>query len=270
MSSARLRLSDMQQIYRLLGEVRELARDPKKWRQHAIAGLMRLTEARVGISALEACTARGNRADLLDRVEVGWKSPQESQVFSDFVDRGLIRQHPGYTYLRRHERCTFTSARRDMIADDAWYSSAMVQQFHQACNCDDMIHSRRALEGWVYGDMIVLHRPWGRTPFDGRARRMVAIFHDELAALWVNGRGSPHVPTGTLPRHLQLLINQLRLGQSEKEAAAALGLSRHTIHTYAKELYRRLKVNSRGEAMAMLTLADDFVPVVSHAYARDM
>jgi DNA-binding CsgD family transcriptional regulator len=49
-------------------------------------------------------------------------------------------------------------------------------------------------------------------------------------------------------RHVLRLLVQ---GASEKQAAAALGLSYHTIHTHVKQIYRQLQVRSRGELMAL-------------------
>jgi DNA-binding CsgD family transcriptional regulator len=46
---------------------------------------------------------------------------------------------------------------------------------------------------------------------------------------------------------LRLLLE----GASEKEAAATLGLSYHTVHTHVKEIHRELGVRSRGELMAL-------------------
>jgi hypothetical protein len=39
------------------------------------------------------------------------------------------------------------------------------------------------------------------------------------------------------------------LGDSEKEAAVALGISTNTLHCYVKEIYRAFAVNSRGELL---------------------
>jgi DNA-binding CsgD family transcriptional regulator len=45
---------------------------------------------------------------------------------------------------------------------------------------------------------------------------------------------------------LQLLLS----GDSEKEVATKLGISRHTVHIHIKNLYKRLGVCSRAELMA--------------------
>lgn len=47
----------------------------------------------------------------------------------------------------------------------------------------------------------------------------------------------------------QTLTHLLR-GDSEKQVAAKLGVSQHTVHVYVKSLYRHFGVSSRGELMA--------------------
>ena len=45
-------------------------------------------------------------------------------------------------------------------------------------------------------------------------------------------------------------LHCLLSGDSEKQAAAKLGVSQHTVHVYVKQLYRKFNVNSRGELLA--------------------
>ena len=63
------------------------------------------------------------------------------------------------------------------------------------------------------------------------------------------GPGAPAAAVPLSPRMRQTL-ERLLVGDSEKEIAARLGLSRHTVHVYVKTLYRRFEVNSRGELFA--------------------
>jgi DNA-binding CsgD family transcriptional regulator len=64
------------------------------------------------------------------------------------------------------------------------------------------------------------------------------------------------------PRQVLRLLVQ---GVSEKEAAATLNLSYHTVHAHVKQIYRQLGVRSRGELIA-LCLAP---PPAVHADASD-
>jgi DNA-binding CsgD family transcriptional regulator len=54
-----------------------------------------------------------------------------------------------------------------------------------------------------------------------------------------------------LPRHLRSTLSCLLEGASEKEAAAHLGLSRHTVHGYISALYRHFRVKSRAELLVL-------------------
>ena len=69
--------------------------------------------------------------------------------------------------------------------------------------------------------------------------------------------GSPGALAGAAVESLSPRMRQtlecLLAGDSEKEIAAKLRLSPHTVHVYVKSLYRRLGVSSRGELFAVIT-----------------
>jgi DNA-binding CsgD family transcriptional regulator len=52
-----------------------------------------------------------------------------------------------------------------------------------------------------------------------------------------------------LSRRQRQTLDRLMRGDSEKEAALALGISTGTLHCYVKEIYRAFAVNSRGELL---------------------
>jgi len=54
----------------------------------------------------------------------------------------------------------------------------------------------------------------------------------------------------SLSPRMRQTLERLLAGDSEKEIAARLGLSPHTVHVYVKTLYRRFDVCSRGELFA--------------------
>jgi two-component system nitrate/nitrite response regulator NarL len=53
-----------------------------------------------------------------------------------------------------------------------------------------------------------------------------------------------------LPPRLRQTLQGLIRGDSEKQIALALDLSRHTVHVYVKQLYKRFNATSRGELLA--------------------
>jgi DNA-binding CsgD family transcriptional regulator len=87
-------------------------------------------------------------------------------------------------------------------------------------------------------------------------RKLLADYCRQLSVV-LNGSGavmraaatSDTSLTALAPRLQQTLV-RLLAGDSEKQIAHKLNLSRNTVHTYVKSLYRHFDVNSRGELLA--------------------
>ena len=80
-----------------------------------------------------------------------------------------------------------------------------------------------------------------------RKRKMVAEFCHLLGAEY--SRSPVRAIPGLSPRHVETLEGLLA-GDSEKQIAHKLGVSRNTVHVYVTALYRRFDVSSRGELLA--------------------
>lgn len=63
------------------------------------------------------------------------------------------------------------------------------------------------------------------------------------------GKPTPTTDGELSPRERETL-QSLLAGDSEKQAAAKLGVSQHTVHVYVKKLYKKFGVCSRGELLA--------------------
>ncbi|WP_168219080.1 response regulator transcription factor [Limnoglobus roseus] len=81
------------------------------------------------------------------------------------------------------------------------------------------------------------------------------MLHEEIAALFDTRLHLSDDPIwqGLTPR-LRDVLMALRSGDSEKQIALRLGLSRHTVHEYVGALYRRFGVSSRPELMKVCQL----------------
>jgi len=113
----------------------------------------------------------------------------------------------------------------------------------------------RTKKGPRLGDIGVLVRASNslRTAKAGegvqRRRRLVANFCSMLGEQMLDGKrfvrgGEP------LSRRERQTLELLLAGNAEKQIAAQLSISRHTVHVYVKSLYRQFNVNSRGELLA--------------------
>ena len=82
-----------------------------------------------------------------------------------------------------------------------------------------------------------------------RRRRLVAMFCSMLGEQVVGGKPAA-VPGAPLSRRQRQTLELLLAGDAEKQIAARLAISRHTVHVYVKSLYKRFAVNSRPELLA--------------------
>lgn len=98
-----------------------------------------------------------------------------------------------------------------------------------------------------------------------RKRKLVAEFC-RLVGEQVGGGGAA-CGNGLPPRVRQTL--QLMLaGDSEKQIARRMGVSRHTVHVYVKNLYRHYEVSSRGELLARFVRSSSSTSSSSTSPAR--
>jgi len=67
--------------------------------------------------------------------------------------------------------------------------------------------------------------------------------------------------TAKLPPRQRQTLDRLLAGDSEKQIAARLEVSKHTVHIYVKSLYRRFGVCSRGELLAQFVAHPRSSPV---------
>ena len=142
-------------------------------------------------------------------------------------------------------------ARQQAVDNSAWYRSSYYNENQRACGLDEFLDlDRRPPLGRVQNLVSVL-RPQERGAFHGSERRLVRLFHAELARHF----GASLItlddpsPAGLAPR-LAATLRCLLEGDSEKQVAARLGLSRATVHEYVKAVYRHFHVSSRPAPMA--------------------
>ena len=97
---------------------------------------------------------------------------------------------------------------------------------------------------------LTLQRRRPARPFSPRDRAIVDVVHSSLS--WVYHAdvllASPEL-LELSPRQRQTL-QHLLTGQSEKQIAATMQLSRNTVHHYVKALHRHFGVSSRSELLA--------------------
>jgi DNA-binding CsgD family transcriptional regulator len=250
--SSRLRLSDVRAAFHLVGDCRDLGANAEAWRRHAFEGLGPLLGAR----AAKGGEIHWPRPDGLIRyicpIIVGF-SPAELAVFAPFMRQRVASLDPIFAGLAGLTGRLVTRVRRQLIDDTAWYRSPSFNEFRKVAGVDQCVYSVHPLGPGGMFHLIDLHRSLGERAFSPRERRLLHLYHEELGRLIGTALARPDAQrqAGLSPR-LRQTLDRLLQGDSEKQVAACLGLSRPTVHQYVTALYRHFGVNSRAELLAHL------------------
>lgn len=257
--SQRVRIKDVRGIYRLLGECRELGRDPDAWQRHMFIGLCRLVRAQVGIGGPATLNRGVPVPDFANARDTGWTDARARTRYLEFAgsdEAGREVTLAAISRLNQPPRPLITRRRAQFVDDVEWYGSVSFNEYRRPAGLDHHVLSVAALplsdrgEAQVHG--ITLHRALGDPPFGTREVRMVRLFHHELRPMLGRELLLARRPINppTLPPRLRQVLAGLLEGDSEKIIARRLGLSPHTVHEHVKRLHRRFNVQSRAELLA--------------------
>jgi DNA-binding CsgD family transcriptional regulator len=247
----------LQAISRLLGECRELGDDAVVWRQHFYAGLGRLLGAELVLSGevggclsgqyrMHGGTAWGFERgfDLRGYEALGQAfavDPCQSEMWT--LQMEAIRDNPHKGFVLGGE---------STFPEQQWRRTYDYQVICRNMGVDRNIHSmQRIAAGHESYDSIALCRPPGESSFDEREAALLGWAHQETARLVggaLAGWADPS-PSALAPRPRQVLHCLLE-GDSDKQIAARLQLSPHTVNQYTKQIYRHFHVSGRTELLS--------------------
>ena len=245
-----LRVQDVRDAYRLIGDCQDLGSDPDLWHPRMLEGLCRL----IGNPAAAGGEGRWIRPhgviEVISAFDTGLDSRAHYLYMAYHRDLGpggdpifhALRYIPG-----RH----VTRSRPQLVSDYDWYHSVCWNEYRRPANLDDQLTSVYQISDDGAVSVIALCRARGEGQFSPRAHRLLNFFHEELGRLI--GRS---LVSGTEAR-LDKLSPRLRQtlaclfeGDSEKQVASRLGVSQTTTHEYVTALYRHFGVQSRAQLMA--------------------
>jgi DNA-binding CsgD family transcriptional regulator len=250
--SKRLTLREVRAVFRLMGECRELGADVTAWRRHLAAGLCRLTGGQVGVvGEVEYSRRAYNRPLHIE--DVGWSCPADRRrVLDDFVASGLYgRDLTAERFFLVTPLRPRTVRREQIIPDAEWGRSVEFNDFIRSGGLDLGILSRRVFGDGEHTNCVILYPPFGEPQLPERGRRLVHLAQQELGPLLGTALATAGDPGWSdLPPRWRQTLDCLLDGDSEKQAALRLGISRQTIHQYVKGLYGHFGVSSRAELLA--------------------
>jgi DNA-binding CsgD family transcriptional regulator len=246
MGSSELRLSEVRAALRLVGECRDLGADAAAWRRHAMAGLCSQIGGRAGLGAELHWRRPRGEIGFAQALDYGL-TPAESAAHAAFVADGVVNDASIFPHLRRLTGRLVTRSRSQLITPRDFARTAAYGYYREMCLNHQLISLFEFAPGEV--DTLTVVRAWGERDFTDRQRRLVRLCHAEIGRL-IGPVLSASDGTDRLPRRLRETLQCLLEGDSEKQAAIRLRLSRPTVHQYITALYRYYGVNSRAELLA--------------------
>ena len=245
--SALLRVQDVRDAYRLIGECRDLGADSGLWQPRMFEGLAHLMG---GV----ACGGEGSRtrakqvqvATVFDTFESG-----DREHFLAWVRDVGPNADPFHRALAAISGSFVTRTRRQLVSDAFWYRCTAFNEYRRKAHVDHQLASTRQRTPAGALTVLNIHRGLRERDFSDRERNLLHFFHDEIGRLIGRSLVSATEPTpDQLSRRLRQTLTCLLQGDSEKQVAARLGLSHATVHQYVTTLYRRFGVQSRAQLLA--------------------
>lgn len=264
--SQRLRLTDLRNAYRLIGECREvaaLAEPGRPWWRHMLAGLCPLVGAQVGIAGVFRHFAKPEQ-QILAVEELGWAGRAERAHFLQYQADGGERRDPVFQqFAGQLHGALVTRSREQLLDDKCWHGSEIYNDYLKPAGIDGKIMSVCTLPGNSgMSHLLTLKRPPGEREFSAREMRLVHLFHHELnQALGAKLVSPSPVTVEVLPPRLRQVLACLAEGDGEQQVARRLGISAHTVHEHVKRLHRRFGVSTRGELLARALTGGQTTPV---------
>lgn len=245
-----LRLRDVRDAYRLIGDCRDLGSDPALWQMRMLSGLCELVGAPIG-SGGEAFWVRPTHPiQPLSSFDVGFDACGRERYMAYLRDLGP-QGDPIFQALTDVSGRLLTRTRSAIVSDGVWYRSTAFNEYRKPAGNDHCLVSVCQVSDQGAIAAIVLSRGRAERDFAPGEVRLLEFFHGELGRLV--GRQlvsatepSPEELSPRLRQTLACLID----GDSEKQVAGRLGLSPTTVHQYVTMLYRRFGVRSRGQLLA--------------------
>ena len=245
-----LRLRDVRDAYRLIGDCRDLGNDPALWQMRMFAGLRQLIGAMIGTGG-EGFWFRPTRPiQPVSSFDVGFDAYARERYMAHAREIGP-QGSAIYKALHDIPGRVLTRARSDVVSDADWYGSEEFNRYLKPAGVDHCLVSVCQVSEHCAIAGICMCRGLGERDFSSGEIRLLEFFHAELGRLVGRQLVSATEPSvDTLSPRLRQTLACLMEGDSEKQVAARLGLSPTTVHQYVTALYRRYGVQSRGQLLA--------------------
>lgn len=245
-----LRVQDVRDAYRLVGECRDLGSEPALWQPRMLEGLRRLIGAAAATGGEGQWPRPRGALEVISAFDSGLDWRTRERYLAYHRELGPAGD-PFFRALQHVSGRLVTYARRQLVSKTAWYRSVCWNEYYRPARIDEQLTSVHQTSDAGAISAIAVIRASGEREFSRREQQLLNFFHGELGLLVGRSLVSRLEPS---PEKLSLRLRQtlacLLEGDSEKQVAARLGLSHATTHQYVTALYRRFGVQSRAQLLA--------------------
>jgi DNA-binding CsgD family transcriptional regulator len=226
--------------------LRERAPANADWKTPFLGQWCKLVEARAAYMAELTYSAPGGWTVAQDASGGEWISGDSSMLRSRLHE--LVGSDPG---LRRHmpHDGGVAHLQCDLPAAAAWHESHGFREICNSAGLGECIGCYLPTDSTDRSCIVKLFRDNGHPPFGPEDVQVCRIVADGLHALQARERPNDHPKSTDLSARMKEVLQMLLSGDSEKQIAAKIGLSRNTVHHHVKAVYKRFGVNSRPELM---------------------
>ncbi|HVO23453.1 MAG TPA: LuxR C-terminal-related transcriptional regulator [Candidatus Margulisiibacteriota bacterium] len=245
-----LRVQDVRDAYRVIGECRDLGSQPGLWYRRLLEALSQLFGV-VQAAGGEAWWQKTGDGIKPISVYSASAEPAADEALHAYHQARGMGDDPVFQAVQQQPGNLVTRTRRQVVSDANWYRSEAFNRYYRQGGLDHHMVSvvRFRHDGATSG--IALNRGIGERDFSPRERRLLHFFHAELGRLIGGPLVSATEPgVERLSPRLRETLACLLEGDSEKQAAARLRLSPMTVHQYVTALYRHFGVGSRAQLLA--------------------
>lgn len=249
--SARLRQDDLHTLNRLIHDCRDVGDDAMQWQSLFAEQIGRLAGAAL-VFAGEAGMVDDNFT-MLSAGDWGWHHGFDARVLASLqVEYGDIRFHPMVkAYFARPEQADGrVFDRKDLVRDADWNRSLYLPAVHETMGIGpNIVCFLGKMESCR--TVMMCRQARDRREFSPREKMLVQAAN-ALIAPFVGGplahwkEPSP----SELPLRAREVLQALLEGDSDKQTATRLGISRFTVNQYTKVIFKHFGVGTRSELLA--------------------
>jgi DNA-binding CsgD family transcriptional regulator len=239
-------ITEVQAMLRLVSETAELWYDPLLQRRYTIESLCRLLPAKVGVCFTYGDILMGGETACGAFIQSGLDEVQETRV-KQYLETGNPPD-PALPKLAEIAAAVVVARRSELLDDAAWYSSEHYKSVRKPLGLDDTIYARISVPGKVIA--LSVFRAEGDVPFTERQSQLIDLCLSQMSWPFQPDDKQTDPRLAALQPRLRKVMQHLLDGDGEKQVAAKLNLSKHTVHEYVKMLYQQLGVSSRSELLS--------------------